>query len=216
MKLVLFPGLGTNHRLFEKLRPEGVELVALDYHEPAEGQSLPAFALELAQRHKLSPEDAVGGASFGGMVATEIAAQCGAKALVLIGSALGPREIPWWLHGVHATSRIVPDACIDFGRTRFRSLAGRLGRVPAEDAELYLYVGKDGSAQCLRRGARMIFTWSGRGDFALPVHRIHGGRDGIIRPPKRGCEIVPDAGHLLMLSHAAQVSAFLTRALAAR
>src|SRR5690242_21168127 len=74
-RLVLFSGMGADGRLFRSIRIPEAEIVTPDHAEPAPGETLPQYAVRIADRLNIEPADFVGGISFGGMLAGEIAQQ---------------------------------------------------------------------------------------------------------------------------------------------
>ena len=67
----------------------------------------------------------------------------------------------------------------------------------------------------VRWAVNAILGWRPSPAGAAPVFHIHGRRDGMILANRVDAdEIVPDAGHLLNFSHAAEVNDFLRSAVA--
>jgi len=62
----------------------------------------------------------------------------------------------------------------------------------------------------IRWAANAIFSWPGVVDLPIPVRHIHGDRDHLI-PLRRVAPdcVIPGAGHLLNLTHAAAVNDFI-------
>jgi pimeloyl-ACP methyl ester carboxylesterase len=61
----------------------------------------------------------------------------------------------------------------------------------------------------LKWGAAAILSWK-PSRVEVPVHQIHGGQDRLVPASRVDADvIVPDAGHLLSLTHPAEVSAFI-------
>jgi pimeloyl-ACP methyl ester carboxylesterase len=62
----------------------------------------------------------------------------------------------------------------------------------------------------LRWATRAIFSWPGVEELPVPVRHIHGDRDRVIPVHRvRPDHVIPGAGHLLNLTHAAAVNAFI-------
>ena len=216
MRLVLLPGLGADGRMHSGLRCPGVEIVTPDWPVPEPRASLSSFARSLADRLGIGPDTAVGGSSFGGFVAAEIAARRRVRALVLIGSALSPAEIPSCYAVLERMSRLVPEGLLDRAPRDNPLVLARFGRLSASQRALFLDMAGKASEVLLRRGARMIFEWRGVRKEALscPLHRIHGRLDRIIAPPPgREAELVAGGGHLIAMTHPEAVSRFLARSL---
>jgi pimeloyl-ACP methyl ester carboxylesterase len=212
MKLVLLPGLGADGRLFAGVRCPGWEVVTPSFPDPAPRQSLSSYARALADRLRVGPGDAVGGASFGGFVAAEIAARRRVASLVLIGSALSPREVPAYYAVLERLSRWVPEGVFARAPRSHPLLLAKFGRLTAAQRALFLEMAGRASPALLRRGMRMIFGWKGveRQEIACPVHRIHGRLDRLIRPPSaREAELIEGGGHLISMTHPGTVGRFL-------
>lgn len=216
MKLILLPGLGADGRLFDGVRCPGTEIVTPAFPEPAPRQSLPSYARALADRLRIGPGDAVGGASFGGFVAAEIAARRPVAALVLIGSALSPREVPSYYAVLEGLSRLVPDGVFARAPRNHPLVLAKFGRLTATQRALFLEMAGRASPALLRRGMRMIFGWKGvdRAEIACPIHRIHGRLDRLIRPPSaREAELIEGVGHLISMTNPGRVGRFLAERL---
>src|SRR5687768_11148554 len=93
--LILLSGMGADERLFEPQREAFPNLQVPVWIDPLPGESLRAYAVRMA--HKVDPgcPCIVGGASFGGMVALEMAPLLQARACLLIGSVRSSEELSW-------------------------------------------------------------------------------------------------------------------------
>ena len=213
MRLVLLSGLGADGRLFREIDCPGVELVTPPHLEPFEGEALSAYARRVAERWGLAPEDAVGGASFGGMVAAEIESHRPAAALVLIGSSVSPRSIAAPLALIERASRAVADAAVRYAFRIDPRVVALVESLPPANRALLMEMFRATPLAVLRRGAAMIFRWTGASPRCA-IHRIHGDRDRIIGArPTEVDVLVPGGGHLLPFSHPREVSAFIGRTL---
>jgi len=216
MRLVLLPGLGADGRMYSGLRLPGLEIAAPDWPAPEPRSSLPSFARALADRLQIGPDAAVGGSSFGGFVAAEIAARRRVRALVLIGSALSPAEIPSTFAVIERLSRLLPERLLDRAPRDNPLVLAKFGRLTAPQRALFLDMASKAPASLLRHGLRMTFGWEGvrKEDLSCPLHRIHGRLDRLIPPPPaREAELVAGGGHLIAMTHPAAVIRFLRRSL---
>ncbi len=212
MRLVLFPGLGADGRMYSGLRLPGIETVTPDWPEPGPRDSLSSFARALADGLEIGADTVVGGSSFGGFVAAEIAARRRVRALVLIGSALSPREIPSYYAVLEKLSRVIPEGFFERAPRNNPLVLAKFGRLSAPQRALFLDMAAKASAALLDRGLRMVFRWEGvrKEDLSCPLHRIHGRIDRLIRPPSaREAELVAGGGHLIAMTHPGAVSRFL-------
>src|SRR4051794_30719168 len=94
--LILLSGMAADERLFAPQRAAFPHLVVPAWIEPLAKEPLPAYAARLARQVDPGRPCIVGGASFGGLVALEMAHYLQARACVLISSVRSPRELPWW------------------------------------------------------------------------------------------------------------------------
>src|SRR6185503_12397646 len=92
MRLLLIPGMGVDARLFEPQRALPFEFAVPPWPEAKPDQSLEAYAESFAK--SVGPCDAIGGVSFGGMVAQAMAERVGAKVVIGIATARNGRQIP--------------------------------------------------------------------------------------------------------------------------
>jgi thioesterase domain-containing protein len=74
-RLVLLPGLGADERLFQAQRAAIPELEVPAWPDPVPGESLREFAARAAEAVPAGEGLYLGGSSFGGMVALEMAAR---------------------------------------------------------------------------------------------------------------------------------------------
>src|SRR5262245_55843221 len=88
--LILLSGMAADERLFEPQRVAFPDLRVPAWIDPLPGESLRGYAARLARRIDPGRPCLVGGASFGGMVALEMAPHLQADACVLIGSVRSP------------------------------------------------------------------------------------------------------------------------------
>ena len=210
-RLVLLPGLGADARIFEPQRRAFPGLRVVERIEPVPGESLAGYAARLAgQFHEPAAPYLLGGSSMGGMVAIEMARHLRPAAVVLIGSGSSGLAVRGWLRAVERLARPLPDLAIDAGRA-FTPLAAPLfssaGRV---NRRLFLDMLADTPTSFLRWASRAIVGWRPESLPELPIHRIHGTRDHILRPPRDPAAVlVPGAGHLVNLSHAKETNTWL-------
>ena len=90
MKIYAIPGLGADHRLYNRIDIPGVELIAFDWPEMREGASLADYAEELSKKVDRSGPFCLMGVSMGGMVAVELARIVSPKRTFLISSWKSP------------------------------------------------------------------------------------------------------------------------------
>ena len=215
-RLVLFPGLGADRRLFEPQQAAFASLEVPDWIRPRRAESLRGYAGRMAEGLDPRPPVYLGGASFGGMVALEVARVLGPKAVFLIGSCRSARAIPRRLRLLQRLSRLSPVNPFSVGRWLLPLVARYFGVLRAEHRRLLAAMASDAPPRFLRWGCAAIMGWSCPCDLAAPVFHIHGGADRII--PLRSVEadrVVGGAGHLLSLTHPDAVNSFIAEGIEA-
>lgn len=203
--LVLIPGMGADARLFEDQRAAFPQLIVPRWIAPIRNEGLQAYAERFAREVDLPKHCVLGGASFGGFVALELARHVNPRAVILIGSLRGPHELPRHLRAVKPLSN-----CL--GLVPFEILQ-RVAQSSASFSPLVeQYAATDPAF--IRWACGAVLSWSTAPPTTAPIFQIHGQRDPILPAScTKPDEIVPGAGHVLSLTHPCEVNAFIRRVL---
>ena len=210
---ILLPGLGGDARLFEPQRALG-RLVVPRWIDPRPDEALSSYAARLAHAirrdHALDGPYALGGVSFGGVVAQEMARVLDPQAVALIAScrssdALAP-AVRWFRAGVELVPRPLARWGVEQART---AIAARSAAFPFP-RRLVAEMADSVSSEFIRWATGAIVRWPGTQLRGRRVRQIHGSRDTII-PADRVWpdEWVPGGEHLINLTHPDQVNRFL-------
>ena len=195
-KWYLLPGMGANASMYDLLRQElSFEINFIDWPKYSGEKTYAATAKRIIEENGIEDGVVVGGSSLGGMVATEIARQRKLKAVVLIGSAISQEEVMSLLSLLAPLSAITPISLIQL-------LVGKHDHVITK-----MFAKAD--TEFIRAICQYLPQWSGTDASTVPLFRLHGQRDQLIPCPKNGCEVVPNAGHLLALTHPKECGIFL-------
>jgi pimeloyl-ACP methyl ester carboxylesterase len=211
--LVLLPGLGADSRLFAPQRAIAPDLMVPPWPPPIEDDSLPAFAKRLVDAIPTSPCLYLGGSSFGGMVAMELAALLRPKGVILIGSCRGPEGIAPWARHMRTLAKALPVSFFHPRRWSLPLLLPKFGRLTRDQRRLFWSMASAMPASFLHWGVNAILSWRPTA-VAVPVHQIHGSDDRLI--PLRLVhpdQTVEGGGHLLTLTHPQEVNAFIGAAI---
>lgn len=200
-RLILFCGMGADGRLMRPIQIPGLSVLTPDHVEPVSGESLSAYAARVADRHGVKPTDAIGGASFGGMLAAELACQRPVAGLVLLGTCIRPWRLPWPYKALYVLRHLIPDFAL---RLRGWEPLVRSRFEPAAEEALALLIAMN--AVCppshIREFGRMAVEWGGAADYAGPTLSLHGDNDRVI---PIGCGepgvVLEGAGHAFTLTH---------------
>lgn len=211
-RLILFPGLAADERMYSQLTELPVTLVTPRLLIPEKGEAMVSYARRHAEWLNIGNNDIVGGCSFGSMVASEICRQRTTVALVLLSGALSSDTLVSSSHQLRNFSHYLPFFLMRrvlmssfflhkvFGDAELRNVV--LGREMIADTprELLLY------------GSTLATKYRSDEAIGCGVFSLHGGQDNVINPPHLDYgEILASAGHGMVVSHADEVSTFLGR-----
>jgi pimeloyl-ACP methyl ester carboxylesterase len=160
------------------------------------------YAARTAETNGISVSDVVGGASFGGMLAAEIARQRPVAGLILLGTCLQPRRLPWSYKWAERIGRLMPNKGLEL-RCWKPFLRWRFAPMTTEAEQCLIAMAALCPASRIRAFARMAIHWAGVDQVGCPVLAIHGDRDRII--PVACSEhgvVLRNAGHAFTLTHA--------------
>jgi pimeloyl-ACP methyl ester carboxylesterase len=205
--IILLSGMAADERLLEAQADAFPEVRVQPWLPPRPGESLRAYAARLAGLVDPGRPCIVGGASFGGVVALEMAPRLQTLACVLIGSVRSPMGLPrrWRLLGLVAlfgpgTLRVIAALGARFGRWFLPAkVLRRLRRLSRPEAAFVRW------AMCA------VAKWRPGPDAPrVRVYHIHGAADRVL-PVELGRPdvVVPGGSHALTLFSPAAVNEFL-------
>lgn len=197
-KILLLPGMTREYPVYSRLLPMLPSASVIDFIEPLKSESLENYAARMAES---VPNDCfIGGVSFGGIVAHEIAKLVRPKGCILIASIRSPAELP-------GRFRMLRGARVGSYQRAFRlvgftsSLLSRITRLPAAH-RLAKLAGEEGSWH--RWATAAVLNW--KPDSALSeglrILHIHGDKDTTF--PIRHINpdvIITEGVHALPVSH---------------
>lgn len=212
---MLLPGLGADSRLFDPQRGDFPDLISPAWLEPASGESLASYAGRMAERVRASLPAGdrpliLGGVSFGGMLAAQMTPLLRPDAVVLIGSALRPKEIAFSLKVMAMAGRWMPAPAGESAKFMGRAFIRRLGPMKREHRRFLESMIDAVPFSFLRWAGEAIFGWEGVAIVEPKLVRLHGEMDRIIPFPKSGLvHAIRGAGHVPNVSHAVEVNTHL-------
>lgn len=208
MKLYLISGLGADERVFERLKLN-VDVVHIPWKSPLKDESISEYVKRLGSKIDTSEEFYLGGLSFGGMCAQEIAKELKPKKLILISTAKSPDEFPAFIRFAFKTGvyKLIPDIIykrLAFGANRIMGLVGKnadvkfRAMVSGIDKKLFGW------------SIDKMAKWEGGGD--VPYLHVHGTADKLL--PSRSIKnatLVKGGGHLMVLNKSGEISDLINR-----
>ncbi len=216
MRLFLLPALGADERIFSFLGKLPVELVLPRLLSPHSEDTMATFAARMVEVLEPKEHDMIGGVSFGGMVAAEIARQRHISGLILISSGLSSRSVD------PLAQRLGRLAC-NLPNRMMRSILGShktFKKVFGKDhPQLYQLVRQmlaDSPDELLVLGGRLSLNYYSELPIRCPVFAIHGEDDTMMFPVEVGnCRIVSGAGQGMVVTHPEEITRFLLKAISA-
>jgi pimeloyl-ACP methyl ester carboxylesterase len=214
-RLILLPGLGADERMYAPQRGAFPHLEVPRWVTPRPRESLPDYARRMAAQIDTSDPFFLGGSSFGGMVALEMARHARPRAVFLIGSCrAAAASVPWMFRVAGRLANLAPGPVLRTIHRVNSRFTFPFGDLTAEQHDLMVAMMRDADPRFIQWGGWALCNWAGAGELGVPVHQIHGGADRIM-PCRRSAAdvIVPGAGHLLNVTHADVVNTFLAHRL---
>ncbi len=218
--LLLFPGLGVDARVFGPQRSLPFPIEVAEWVEPlTSDETLTAYARRMARMLGPRPGCYVGGISLGAMVALEAARELQAAGIFAIGGCASHRQIASLFRTALAASAHLPTAAVRPILSLAAPTLRLIDQLPPEPAQLMMRMMKEHSRRQIIWSCGAIEGWEcSVASLGIPVHAIHGEKDAVI--PVSGVtprQVVAGGHHLINLTHAAEVNAFIaTRILAER
>ncbi|EAT16947.1 alpha/beta hydrolase [Desulfuromonas acetoxidans] len=211
-RLILLPGLAADERMYQGINCSCRELVTPRLLIPRRQETMACYARRHVEALDVAADDVVGGCSFGSLVASEIARQHPCRGLVLLSGAVSSQAVVSKGQQLNRWATWIPYPVIRHILTR----RWFLQRVFGGGTEAQLALGRtmilEAPAQLVREGGRLAVSYFPQQDIAVPVFALHGAQDQVIRPPQLSeLELLDEAGHGMVVSHANTVSQFLDR-----
>jgi pimeloyl-ACP methyl ester carboxylesterase len=208
MKVYFISGMAADKRVFHHIQlPQGFEAVFLDWITPENEESLPSYAMRLANNIDTTEPFALIGLSFGGMLAIEIAKQYHPAATILISSVPISGHLPGYFRAAAKLKlhKIVPVSLLKTSAAAKRFFT----RERADDKKLLWQIINESDTRLIKWSMHAILNWQ-NDTIPKPIWHIHGTRDEIL--PIRFTQpthTIQKAGHMLIMTDAAIVNEIL-------
>lgn len=225
LSIVLIPGLGADAGVYRFQREAlGSRVVVPDWIEPRwPRESLESYAKRFARVIEAMPNVTrpyyIGGNSFGGMIAGEICELpwTHPAGLLLIGSCTHRSQVRYLFRIGEMVVRFTPRGLIKGWMNKLvPDVFGWLEGCDPHEARVMHEVTFRTDVRLLKWGGHAIRSWRSLAASRVPIFQAHGERDFVI-PMRRqdlvpGRDlIVPGGRHLIHLTHAPEVNAWLER-----
>jgi pimeloyl-ACP methyl ester carboxylesterase len=182
---------------------------------PIKNESLPKYAARMAEAITPSPDAPLilGGVSLGGMLAYEMARHLKPDAVVLIASCRTRQALRPIFRASRLPLPLIPIQAWSIAKMLSGPVVRiRLG-VPPKQKELAIRMFKEMDSRFMHWALQAILRWQPTPLAGIRVLQIHGGRDPLIPARRVNADvIIPEGGHLINVSHAREVNAFVRQA----
>jgi pimeloyl-ACP methyl ester carboxylesterase len=212
MKVYLLPGIGCDHRMYDRFDLEGLDVHKLDWPPFPKGCTLAEIAQAMSAEVDTNGPHILAGVSMGGMVAQELAAITKPVKVVLISSWTGPQE--WPLHARLGSSLRLHHLITHFTAWATWPVKRVLGRRDRATDRLLWEMARKETVRKIRNGTGAILRWKGS-PWTGTVVRIHGDKDRVVPMRFPVDHVVRGGAHIMVLMRAEDVSRALRAALTA-
>jgi pimeloyl-ACP methyl ester carboxylesterase len=212
LPLILLSGLAADASVFTPQRLAFPQLIVPPWIKPEPHETLSAYAARLAEQVRPAGPCVLGGASFGGMVALEMARFLQPQALLLIGSVRGPQELPRRVRIWQRFRSAIPFLPIaplqwsagsaNVARRWLPHLAGVARQFSEADEQVF------------RWSLDQLLAWKTAPVVDCPIYQIHGDCDRVLPISRtRPDTTIRGGGHVISLTHAREVNDFIRQCL---
>ncbi|QDV44544.1 Alpha/beta hydrolase family protein [Stieleria neptunia] len=211
--LVLLSGLAADARIFAPQKISFPQMHCPGWLEPERSETINDYAGRLAETLDNDP-CIIGGASFGGIVALHLAEHVDARAVILIGSIRAPSQLPMFARCARPLGFLIPFIPVRLLQVLTRPIATPFGKRHAPFVYGLACQFRDSNPVVFKWSLRRILDWSITPKVSCPVFQLHGDRDWTL--PLRYTdpdEIVAGGGHVLSITHPAEVNSYIRQIL---
>lgn len=215
MKVYFISGIGADHRVFNHIHlPKGYEAAHIHWIPPLRKEPLPEYARRLADQIDSTQPFILCGLSLGGIMAVEIAKCIPPFCTILISSVPASTHLRklYKQAGRLRLGRLVPSTFLKLAVWIKHSLT----IYPAANRRLMRQVIRAGDNHFIYWALNAVLDWENT-RIPHPIYHLHGTRDEVF-PISLTCptHIVPQGGHMFVVSRPETVNQFLREVLPPR
>jgi len=206
--LILFPGLGCDDRVFANQRAAFPEMIVPKWIEPKPREPLSDYAARMAEIIDPGRPCFLGGLSFGGVMALEVATHLMCRECYQFASIRGLDQLPPRLKMFHYTSDMVM-LVKWFSPVIMATGGGWLRPIVRHTLQQI----KDTDPRFMRWAARAILHWQpSEATRKVRLVQIHGDGDWVFPSQLIAADLmIPGARHLVSITHADEVNEYVRK-----
>ena len=207
-KLYLFPGHGSDERIFSRFQIDTAryDTIAINLPMPHHLERMPSYAKRVSTFIDTSGSYSFIGVSLGGMLSVELNAILHPRKVIIISSAACRREIPPRYRGMKNFQLY---RCFSGGFYKAMAKTAQLTFEPdrKKNGDEFDAMLRDKNPKFIKRAIHLIVTWERDCPQAENVIHLHGTKDHTL-PVRFTCAQyqLKDFSHMMMLTSAEKVS----------
>jgi pimeloyl-ACP methyl ester carboxylesterase len=213
-KMVFFPGLGADERLFAPQLAVFPELIVPAWISPRKGEGLAEYAARMAETLPRNQPVALGGVSLGGMIACEVARHVRPMAVILIASCRDRHGLRLLYRAGSMIWPLIPPQTFKIAQFIARLTLRLFGKGSADQQKILVDMFREMDPAFMHWAVSAILGWNPPPLADVPLFHIHGRRDRLI-PAWRVTPdlLIPNGGHLINITHEDEVNEFIRKAI---
>nr|MBC7612469.1 hypothetical protein [Pseudopedobacter sp.] len=213
MNIYCIPGLGTDERLFIKLKLENADIKFINWVKPNTKDSISSYADRLIIQIDQSKPFSLLGVSLGGVIAVELSSKINPVKVFVISSVKSSKEFPFYITILKwlKVKYIISSKLLKSGKPLIEFFFGKMN---PSDKHLINKMIDDADEVFTPWAAKALIDWQSKDEqipFKNIVHII-GDKDLIFRHSKiKNCHVIKGGSHLLILNQSQSVNAILNQ-----
>jgi pimeloyl-ACP methyl ester carboxylesterase len=212
----LFPGQGSDDRLFEKIKLDSnFRIVNVTYPTPAKGTTMREFAHIISKQIDTSQKYIFIGVSLGGMICSELADFMKPEKIIIISSARCCKELPfrYKFQKIIPLNKIIPKGLIKIGAQLLQPIVEPDRK---KNAATFKSMLKSKNPTYYKRTVDMIINWDKK-TYNNDIIQIHGTNDHTIPIRNLNANYKIDKGsHMMTLTRGDELNKLILSILTAK
>lgn len=211
--IYLFPGQGSDKRLFSKFKFENRYIIHhISYPTPQKGINLREFAFKISKQIDTSQNYILIGVSLGGMICSELTDILHPQKTIIISSAKCRKELPvrYKFQKYIPINKIIPAKLVYWGAKILQPIVEPDRN---EEEETFKSMIGSKSPKYLKRTANLIINWN-KVSFSDKIIHIHGTNDHTL-PFKhiKTDYIIKNGSHMMALTKGGEINELISQIL---
>jgi pimeloyl-ACP methyl ester carboxylesterase len=212
--IYLFPGQGSDERIFSGFRPDSAyAVVHIKYPVPEAGTTLEQFAQQLGTQIDTTQPYIFIGVSLGGMICTELTESMKPEKTIILSSAKCRKELPlrYRFQKSIPVYKMVPKTMIKGGALMLQPIVEPDRR---KHKAVFKSMLRSKDKSYLKRTIGMIINWN-RQSYSDRIIHIHGTKDHTLprRQLKKCNYTIQNGSHMMTLTRAEEINQLLNEIL---